>query len=89
MSESCESCYFFLQKKNPMQLGGEVQGDCRRYPPTVHAIMMKPPSGITQPGQMALQFVASWPTVKGEQWCGEYQIKMDLVNSEVDDIQCE
>lgn len=59
-SDSCSNCLYFKRKD-------DVQGICRRYPPTVMNAAMTP----TKAGEY---FQTYWVKVLSNDWCGEYQL---------------
>ena len=69
MKSTCDSCKFY-------HVGKVVdRGICRRYPPTAHALVVP---GLTGP-QVQQQFF--YPQTHGQAWCGEYQLKVEGIQT--------
>ena len=55
--ESCKTCRY------------RIDGDCRRYPPTVH--LLQTLSAVPQFRNLKPEAV--WPPVAEDHWCGEFK----------------
>lgn len=55
---SCGACFYF-DRDNETSMPGYVFGLCRRHPPSL------PPQFPHETGDR-------WPSVTGDDWCGEY-----------------
>ena len=67
----CGNCRFFSQR------GASKAGVCRRYPPTVHIVGMRPnPMG----GDPTPVISVYWPEVVSEVWCGEWATKLEEID---------
>lgn len=58
----CDRCKFWIKKPLEQEIG-----ECRKGPPPVFPAQ----------SQMGIQFIACWPPTKSDQWCGEYQPKLE------------
>lgn len=59
MTKSCKDCIYFSQSP---KAGEAEQGFCRKQPPKVFVI----------PTSFGPSALASWPPVKHDEWCGQY-----------------
>ena len=60
---SCSVCRFALASAPSMDLAATKMYACRRYPPTTHIVGNPAGEPIV---------ASAYPTVKGDNWCGEY-----------------
>ncbi len=68
--KKCENCKFWYRVKL-----GDTFGSCRRAHPTVFLIVGQDALGRPQPGTFS-----SFPSVEGDVWCGEGELKSEIVS---------
>ena len=61
----CESCRYWHDKRGYREPEGELEGECRRYPPVV-----MPCTGVVPWESVAVESNADY-------WCGEYEVRND------------
>ena len=67
--KTCENCKFFdLNSESHRGNEGFVpaSGWCRRHAPRPKIMLLEEHDNLLQP------FIAEWPFVDGDSWCGEY-----------------
>lgn len=70
--DSCKRCRFFL----PETTGD--QGVCRRYPATVQITLIPTKGKFSQEVKVAQRLDSGWPSVKADQWCGEWKVMVEV-----------
>lgn len=57
---ACRSCFFFMAFLSTNRSERDTAGTCRRNPPIIH------------PTADDNDFSGFWPSVSGDDWCGEF-----------------
>lgn len=70
MVEQCRVCRFFIAVDHT---GESRIGACRRFPPTTSPRVFDPPSAQLMES-MFTPFLAAFPLVGLEDWCGEWKV---------------
>lgn len=65
MAENCGACKFW-KKAASVIVGQNKEGECHRYPPSLHLI----------PAPQGVMAMSKFPITLPEEWCGEFKIKI-------------